>query len=679
MGRLIYGTNTGKRSKGFHTRASQREIRFRRVRALQNKKHRTLAKRAKRAHQLPAKLVSNILNEQYLWKIVLADSETSIKNVYSATFFARRNISIIDQQIRSFNLCYGLSESGRLKKSRHVAIIGCGVSGMTCAVALAVLHDCIVSVFECETTLLRKFREAAFRYIHPDLNHRGSRDIDLSYEPRKKTNFAFMNWSGNYAPLVAEELEQKFEHYRHSTNIALHLGEEVIAIRSTGEKVKLELNGKKSATFDLAIIASGFGAEKRDENTNDDSYWHSGNPRGYQPIASRKSEGAKERILISGNGDSGVIELAHFLISDFSHRDIFNYLPLNDIAPYLARSYAYAVENLGFREIEGGNPNYPDFSGPMSWYWGIRELTELNPGLHLIDNKNPTGKAEQAIYDLLHSHLASHDLGKKIRPSIIEAIEREVDPMLDELASDEIGQLVNNYKLKKIYADKIKRMFQNSFQIKVLGGTPLIYSRRQAPLNWFLLKVLEEYGTFEYQRAKLIRTDPKAGLICAMLELPNKTKIAEEFDRIVVRHGPDFNVLGYKKNTRIRPKKPHSDYRFTDNIVIGWTLNARKKKYYDAFIEYFRTSRWKQAVRAAAPFDDSCLTDRLFNGSISGLIVNPDSLLLMLCTAGRQDIAGKLYRKIKAAKTVTTRLDVLQQMLKLSSKFYVPKISISNK
>ncbi len=418
---------------------------------------------------------------------------------------------------------------------------------------------------------------------------------------------------------------------------------------------------------------------KRDENTNDDSYWQSGNPRGYQPIAFRKSEGAKERILISGNGDSGVIELAHFLICDFSHRDIFRYLPLNDIAPYLARSYADAVENLRFREIEGGNPDYPDFSGPISWYWGIRELTELNPGQQFIDDHSRAGKAERGIYDLLHLHLASHSLGKKIRPSTIEAIEREVDRMLDDLASYEIGQLVNNYKLKKIYANKIKRMFQNSFQIKVLGGSPLMYSRRQAPLNWFLLKVLEEYGTFEYRRAKLIRTDLKAGSICATLEFPDGTKTSEDFDRIIVRHGPDFDVLGYKKNKRIRPKKPQSAYKFTDNVVMGWTLNARKKKYYDAFIEYFRTSRWKQAVRAASPFDDSCLTDRLVSGSISGLLFNPDSLLLMLCTVGRQDEAGKLYRKIKAAKTVTDRLDMLQQMLKLSSSCISRKISTSNK
>jgi len=134
----------------------------------------------------------------------------------------------------------------------------------------------------------------------------------------------------------------------------------------------------------------------------------------------------------------------------------------------------------------------------------------------------------------------------------------------------------------------------------------------------------------------------------------------------------------YKKNKRIRPKKTQSDYKFTDNVVIGWTLNARKKKYYDAFIEYFRTSRWKQAVRAAAPFDDFCLTDKLINGSISSLPVNPDSLLLMLCTVGRQDEAGKLYRKIKAAKTVTARKDALEKMLNLCSSCISRKTSIAN-
>jgi hypothetical protein len=612
-----------------------------------------------------------MIEEQDIWERVLTDSESNIKNVYSATFFAHRNISIVDQQIRSFNLCYGLSKSGRLNKNSHVAIIGCGISGMTCAVALAVLHDCTVYVFERETTLLRKFREAGFRYIHPDLNHRGNRNGDLNYDPHKKTNFAFMNWSGNYAPLMAEELVNKFEHYRRSTNISLHLSKEVIAIRSCGERVEIEIKADGVLTFDLAIIASGFGDEKRDINTNDDSYWYSGNPRNYQPISFRKSEGAKEKILISGNGDSGVIELAHFLIRDFNHQEIFRYLPLNDIAPRLARSYANSINNLRFREIEDGSKNYPNFSGPISWYWQMRDLIEQHPYDHYIDLQTPLGKLEHAIYDYLHSELASYNPRNKIPPLKIEVIEKQVNSILDKLASYEIGQLVNNYKLNKIYSKKIKRNFRDLFQIKVIGRTPLIYSRRQAPLNWFLLKVLEEYGDFEYSQASLIKAVLKEGVISTKLELTDKSNISVSFDRIIVRHGTDFNVLGYK-STAIRPKVRQSDYKSTDNAVIGLMLNARKGKYEDAFIMHFRTTRWLQAVRATAPLDD------FYEGENSiSEIFDPDKLLLWASLLGQQAEASKLYREAKASKSTIDKLNAVKQMMELCKKSIQLKRSAS--
>ncbi|MGO9232692.1 MAG: hypothetical protein ACLP4V_00835 [Methylocella sp.] len=657
------------------------------------------------------------------WERVLENSETNIKNVYSATFFARRNISIVDQQIRSFNLCYGLSESRQLKKSSHVAIVGCGVSGMTCAVALAVLADCMVYVFERETTLLRKFREAGFRYIHPDLNPRGGRGDEFPYEPHKTTNFAFMNWSGNYAPLVAEELVQKFEHYRRSTNIALHLGEEVIAIRSSGKKVEIELKNKGSLTFNYVIIASGFGNERRDENTDDDSYWHSGNPRRYRPSAFRKIEDTKERILISGNGDSGVIELAHYLIRDFSHKQVFSLLPTDTFVDseyaelgvvaepspvfnfkygsYASASFNSLLLGLRYREIEAGNTDYPGFSGPISWYLNEREKLSRVPGIQDREGQFSVERAEKAIYDLLHSHLASLDPRKEIPSSTIALIEPEVNRMLDDLASHEIDDILNKFysrRIETIYGCVADELFKDSFRITVVGHTPLIYSRRQAPLNWFLLRALKQYGTFDYRRGKLTGVALKDGSMCATLELTDGTNISEEFDRIVVRHGPDFDAFGYEEKG-IKPKKLHSEHM--PMPIIGWRGFAEEKEFF-AFIEYFRTPRWEQALRAEEFHHDWCyiqmkrLQEEIMASArlwfagfdMASAFVSapdlelsapdhllesvPDHLLLTWCLLGRQVEGSKMYRQLKSTKNVNDKRDALIRMLSKTRKLSKP-------
>lgn len=111
--------------------------------------------------------------EKHLYQQVLTAAQSRVSGCYSASFFQKTNISIINQQARSLNLCYALTKSKRVRRESHVAIVGGGISGLTCAAALALSSDCMVYVFERDKMLLRKFREAAFRYFHPELNPSG--------------------------------------------------------------------------------------------------------------------------------------------------------------------------------------------------------------------------------------------------------------------------------------------------------------------------------------------------------------------------------------------------------------------------------------------------------------------------------------------------------------------------
>jgi hypothetical protein len=307
------------------------------------------------------------------WRTIAAEAETTIPGVYSATFFAKHNISVVDQQVRSFNLSFALSRSRLVTTKTHVAIVGAGVSGMTCAIALTMLKGCHCAVFDSDTMLLRQFREASFRFVHPDLNASTDSDAAL-FDLTRKTNFAFLNWTANSAPMFAEELCNKFDHYRRSNPISLHLKQTVHDITASDRGPVIHFADKSEMIFDVVIVATGFGHEKRTKFTNDASYWHSGNPVQYAQTALRGRR-SQERVLISGNGDSGILELAHFLLRDFRHSHILGLLPSNDLgrAGSVGLLFAAGVAEMWFRQIELGVEQYPNADGPLSWYWWFKE------------------------------------------------------------------------------------------------------------------------------------------------------------------------------------------------------------------------------------------------------------------------------------------------------------------
>jgi hypothetical protein len=64
------------------------------------------------------------------WRRILDAASTEFENVYSASFFARQNISIVDQQQRALKLCYALSHIPKKKitSRSHIGIVGAGLA-----------------------------------------------------------------------------------------------------------------------------------------------------------------------------------------------------------------------------------------------------------------------------------------------------------------------------------------------------------------------------------------------------------------------------------------------------------------------------------------------------------------------------------------------------------------------
>lgn len=475
------------------------------------------------------------------YQALLTQAESKIPNVYSSTFFARRNISIVDQQSRCFSLCWALHKTRRIRAAHHVAIVGGGISGMTCAVALATWTNCLVTVLEEDSVPLRRFRRAAHRYIHPELNHRGGLDGYSSFDPQKMTNFPFMNWRGDYAPAFAEELVRKFERYRLSLNIAFYADTRALEPRASSGGVEIRIARQKThpMKFDAAILATGFGDERLepDSHTNDTSYWLSGNPLTYHASPHRK-RGA-ERILVSGNGDSAVIELAQLLIRGFSHENIFSFLPSNALAKRLSNVYAHQIQNLVHRkiELEGG--------GVESWYRTTRELKELNPGIEMFSKDAFDFRRE--LYSVLDARLGRVDLARDKAVHRAARIVHKTRTSFESLASIEINNCLNTFNLSKIFRNEIKKHFRRDIQVTVVGRSPTIYSIVQAPINWFLLRILTHFGAIRYHQAELVSSALSNSRIrCNFAGAIS----ASNFHRVITRHGPSFGGFASKAQLR---------------------------------------------------------------------------------------------------------------------------------
>jgi hypothetical protein len=574
------------------------------------------------------------MSQREYWEAMCYQAACRVPSVYSATFFSRRNISIVDQQSRCCNLCWSLAKLKRVRSTHHVAIVGGGISGMTCAVALAVWTDCLVTVFERDSVQLKRFRRAGHRYIHPDLNHRGGDDGHLVYDPRKPTRFPFMNWSGNYAPAFAEELIAKFDHYRSTLNIALYLDATARTPLSAGGRAELAISSgtqSKKMTFDAVILATGFGEEQLglSAHTNDTSYWLSGNPLSYRPSPLQKR--ARERILVSGNGDSAVIELAHVLIRGFDHEHILDFLPSNTLAPRLSREYAARVAGLAHRQIEHDN------GGLLDWFEKTRTLHEMNPDVRFYPTRGFN----------LHRDLYATGIATRDSPDFLRTLRKK----FEELASREIEACLDDFMLDKIFRRTVKKLIRRDVEVVVTGRTPTIYSVVQAPLNWFLLRLLAHYGALSYRQTQLVSSRLVKNLIhCEFVD----RSLNGSFHRVITRHGPDFSGPAMDSSLQSKESLPPA-YIPTEHQSFS---SANRKE--------FRTRRLFAAQRHTLP-----LSDEPYPGSPleSKVMLGGADHALWTCHGLPQEPAViDLYRKLKKGRGLKERSRLSARLLEITLK-----------
>ena len=259
-------------------------------------------------------------------------------------------LTVYKQQLRAHNLTWALWKLSEAKEAgfelNSVAVVGGGISGLTAV-------SCILSILpKAEVTLFEQFwgvcplqQGCDSRWLHPRIYEwptQGSRVPSAS--------LPLLNWSEGRAADVTRQIVQDFSNVcktfdREGSRLEVYLGANAMHI-SAGKK---QIRGKGSpstrkgvhflpqaelevnSTFDVIILATGFGIETQPVDYPSLSYWR--NDCLAQPILEQN----KRTYVISGYGDGAVIDLCRLSLEHFRQDTILDDLFGDKLEDYEVR------------------------------------------------------------------------------------------------------------------------------------------------------------------------------------------------------------------------------------------------------------------------------------------------------------------------------------------------------
>lgn len=242
-------------------------------------------------------------------------------NIYVLGSYEGR-VTIHSQQIRALNLIYALKTLGKLNREKsgqlQVAVVGGGIGGMTAAVAAA-RQQASVTVFERHSELLHNLRGCHTRHLHPNIY-----DWPAEVAAQDKTNLPFLNWSAGSADSVATELIKQWKELANPGGPISVKAPVEICIRDClpegRRRITIVSHPHEELTFDVIILAVGFGVEKHLPPQPLRSYWRDDSL--HQPEIELRGE--RTRYLVSGNGDGGLIDVLRLRLRDFKHENLIS-------------------------------------------------------------------------------------------------------------------------------------------------------------------------------------------------------------------------------------------------------------------------------------------------------------------------------------------------------------------
>lgn len=469
------------------------------------------------------------------------------RHIYSASGFSQQNISIVHQQVRCANLAWALRQRRLLQKGDAVAIVGGSFSGLVLACSIALADDVIVYIIEKEPRLLHRFLDKSHRYLSPNLN---SRDLRKGFDPtfaRPMHRPAVFDWEAGTASEVAMAWLREYETYAAKLPIFHFLETELSsdAVTADEDGVTIRLITGNDAALPLKVSAlidaTGFGTEANPHGLADHSYWEGGHRLIYDHLA------PKSRILVSGCGDSGIIEVMHYAFADFRHDMVESFWP--------TRANLEAHLDLGLERInaviQSEEVERYDFAliSELCWWldhwwsrqnWSSRDF-QPNPArqaiFNLIENEL-SDKLDRAFAPRAHAQIDWVEREEFVLsiPMVDQlAIRRTIAPLVDDAISQEIASLMSSVQVPDLLVtNELRRMQRLGVDIFLNGLTPTPYTRNLSAYNIWLTKVLLSLPNVRYLQGEIVDVE-QATSGKFTVKFADKTK--KKFDRVVTRYG----------------------------------------------------------------------------------------------------------------------------------------------
>lgn len=507
-------------------------------------------------------------------KMIAEATSSTDPHILSVTGFARKNISINYQQRRATNLAWALSRTGRVKPGNIVGVVGGSFSGLMVAVILAMVNDAIVYVFEKDHHLLSRFRDKAHRHLSPVLN---SRPLGKSFDPQwSRPDFRppIFAWEAGSASEVAAAWLAEFAKYDIDLPIFTFTGSEVrrdmLHFREDGVDIDFSENQPDYASIsvDLLIDATGYGEEANPIGVADYSYWDSGHRLIYDHLVT------PAKVLISGCGDSGVIEGLHYAFKDFRHSYVAAlWIGGEGLEAHIDVGLQRAHLNEVFSNDEPDRYEAEVLSEIIWWldqrYFMAHNRITWPPGgeqhLQLIYARIDSllkplfefsfqdVNFKTASWETLEAFVLALPLSVQLE------IREKVQPLAEEWISSLTAELAESIPLPADIAAYID-LARSNVSIVLNGRMATAYTRQLSPYNLWLMRLLLAFPSVSYRQGAIsvVRLRPDR-----RFDVRFDDGYTDIFDRVVTRYGP-----GSRGKSMIAQQDPRDTERG------DWLLNV---------------------------------------------------------------------------------------------------------
>ncbi|MFN3791469.1 FAD-dependent oxidoreductase [Massilia sp.] len=354
--------------------------------------------------------------------IISSMEPAEFRGVYLLGSFDHR-ITFYTQQVRALNLVRALFEKGKLCSGQSVCVVGAGAAGVMTAVAAA-RAGCRVTLFDDREAILSLQAPAQHRFLHPHIY-----DWPAAGSDRIDAGLPVLNWQAANANAVVDSLRTEFERYRAMFGDRLRFVPKtnIQEIRPETKGTRLRVLGNDAdinECFDGVFLALGFGLERSAfAAAGTHSYWTGDSLNG--PFAL----GTRQRILVSGSGDGGLVDVAraamrsHVNGSYFVHHEAVAFLTTDESFCKLAEQMSQVDDEARKAEVTGVEPeplyqSYKALEVPDTLLAKIRQLARTDTEVtfnftdHNIFSLNSALLNRLLVFLLLRAQIVERKHGK---------------------------------------------------------------------------------------------------------------------------------------------------------------------------------------------------------------------------------------------------------------------------